>query len=486
MEEHNKKDLIDHIVDKLKASDELPYKEGAWERFQQKHGSMPVRKNRSYYWAASAAAILLVGAFAVKQFVSQDPKNLDDVTIAQHQGANGQNSSEGVNAELQSQEGSEMEGQFQQEGLLPSDGRISTNGIGSTTGGASVTGGISTGGSGLRISGRNGAVASYQGNLLNLQEADRSNNMLAYSDWNNGIRYAPKNIHAPQQLSGSSLDLRTKNLQLAADEPQIKTTSDLGSAVILANQDMANKANAGREPDLKSKKFNFNERFDLGLFVSPNSTSEKFNFGGGVLVAYNVTKNLSVRTGLAYNRYEVGAMRNPVANQDVAVSASREMFEKNNSNSLTAYTMSNAVILPNVNAVSGSVQALEVPLDVKYKSKSGFYASSGLTYAKVTEQERFTHYIENSGAEVFPDGLPKNQKDLEAGFKQVSKAIKTEDQNVKANGFGGFVNLSIGKEMKMNKGFSISVEPYMKLPVGNFKSADMNYTNGGLRIITNF
>ncbi len=220
--------------------------------------------------------------------------------------------------------------------------------------------------------------------------------------------------------------------------------------------------------------------------MSPNSTSEKFNFGGGVLVAYNVTKNLSVRTGLAYNRYEVGAMRNPVANQDVAVSASREMLEKNNTNSLTAYTMSNAVILPNVNAVSGSVQALEVPLDVKYKSKSGFYASSGLTYAKVTEQERFTHYIENSGAEVFPDGLPKNQKDLEAGFKQVSKAIKTEDQNVKANGFGGFVNLSIGKEMKMNKGFSISVEPYMKLPVGNFKSADMNYTNGGLRIITNF
>jgi len=48
------------------------------------------------------------------------------------------------------------------------------------------------------------------------------------------------------------------------------------------------------------------------------------------------------------------------------------------------------------------------------------------------------------------------------------------------------VNFSIGKEMRVNKRMNLSVEPYVKLPVGSFKQADMNYTNGGIRIITNF
>jgi len=150
------------------------------------------------------------------------------------------------------------------------------------------------------------------------------------------------------------------------------------------------------------------------------------------------------------------------------------------------YASNNAIVLPNVNAITGNVQALEIPLDIRVKSKDCFYASSGLTYAAVFNQNRYTHYVENANSELFGNGLPENEADVKNAVQQVSRAIKTEDENISSNGFGGFVNLSIGKEMKMNKSMKISVEPYLKLPVGSFKRADMNYTNGGIRIITNF
>src|SRR5690606_21840648 len=54
------------------------------------------------------------------------------------------------------------------------------------------------------------------------------------------------------------------------------------------------------------------------------------------------------------------------------------------------------------------------------------------------------------------------------------------------NGFGGFVNFSIGRRVNMGKTIKVSIEPFVKLPVGQFKRADMNYTNCGIRIMTSF
>lgn len=116
----------------------------------------------------------------------------------------------------------------------------------------------------------------------------------------------------------------------------------------------------------------------------------------------------------------------------------------------------------------------------------GFYISSGITYAAILQQNRYAHYIENVNKDLFQDGLPENQGEVQQATQQISRSIKTEDENVRSNQFGGFVNFSLGKKVKLNKGISLSVEPYMKLPVGSFQRADMNYTNGGIRIITNF
>lgn len=457
MEKRNKQDIVDQIIEQLKAAEDLPYKEGAWEKFQETHNPSAIKKNRAYYWAASAAAVLLVGAFAIQQY-SKDklPTNDPNQTIVMQDPANSSTTQQNTN------EGNEQNSIAEE---IPT----------------SLNLGVITNGNEQQLIAQGN---STQYTMTNNQTSNGANVLLEVQK----VRHANISNIANTEFVALSNPVVSARISGLENENQLKPIGEsrIVSTLASSNQQLGNSAISGQEPQFQNKRFNFGERFDLGVFVSPNSTNDKFNFGGGVLVAYNVTKNIAVRTGLAFNRYETGAMRDPIANQDIPVAASKESIQKYNQNSFLQANVSNAVILPNINAISGAVQAIEIPVDVKLKTNSGFYASTGLTYSAVTKQERFIHYIENSNSEVFPNGMPADDKGVEKAVKQVSKSIKTEEPNVSTNGFGGFMNLSIGKEVKMKKSFSISVEPYLKLPVGNFKRADMNYTNGGLRIITNF
>src|SRR5690606_26032571 len=55
-----------------------------------------------------------------------------------------------------------------------------------------------------------------------------------------------------------------------------------------------------------------NDRFQLGLFVSPYATSNQMKVGGGLALSFKINKNLSLRTGASYNSYEVQTLKNPI------------------------------------------------------------------------------------------------------------------------------------------------------------------------------
>lgn len=457
MEEKNKKDIVEQIVEKMKSMEELPYKEGAWENFQSRYGAAPVKRNKTFYWAASAAAILLLGIGTVMYWPENTSNNIDNQITA--------NQDPVVDNEtgIQDNGGDQDVVSGQDESVIGSQGNLIASQSDLNT---SVQG--------------NGLIAQAGGEDVNAESRGYQDLGLISNYSNDGIY--PSGIQIPNALHSYNLSNKRAKIEMDNDLRGFRE-NNVNSELAYQAQEAKN----GAEPLIKNRKFNFREKFDLGLFVSPNSTNERFNFGGGMLLAYNINKNVSVRTGLAYNRYDVSQMKDPVANSETPVVASKDALQKITANGLTQnFASSNAIILPNVNAISGNVQALEVPLDVRVKSKSGFYASSGITYAAVFNQNRYAHYVENANTELFGNGLPESEADVKTAVKQVSRAIKTEDENVSRNGFGGFVNFSIGKEMKMNKNINLSVEPYFKMPVGSFKRADMNYTNGGIRIITNF
>ncbi|MVZ65166.1 hypothetical protein GQF61_04825 [Sphingobacterium sp. DK4209] len=451
MESKKNRDIIDHIVRSLRDKEELPYREGAWENFQSSQFGPKRSKSAVYYWAASAAAALLFGFFAVNRWVESP---ISENTLST---VNSGPSQEAIIAPETQDSNSTLLDYVQADNLQA---------------GNSIS------------SGANSSVSNWMSfqntNPDYVSETSRTEftigDMQAAS-----VDFVNKLANIPMLQPAGVVVEHSVNFANA------KPRSDGPMNQVMAYQgDQFAVQSTGSAPKLSQKKFSFAEKFDLGLFVSPSSTDEQMNFGGGMLLGYNITKNLSVRTGLAYNQYQVGLMKDPVGNPETQVLASSDVLEQDAKYSMITMQASRTMILPNVNAVSGNVQAFEIPLEVKFKANSGIYASSGMTYAVVLNQNRFTHFIENANADLFDKGLPSSSKEMNDAVQPVTRKVKTDEQNVNTNNFGGFINLSIGKEMKVNKRLNLSVEPYVKLPVGSFKQADMNYTNGGIRIITNF
>ncbi|MFZ4261251.1 hypothetical protein ACFRAE_04365 [Sphingobacterium sp. HJSM2_6] len=444
MDKENKKELITYIVDHLKEVEELPYKDGAWEKFHQQHHVDQKKSSRPFYWIASAAAVLIIAFFGIQQFQKDN-----DVPVYATLGSKEKNNqSMEENKSLPLLEGRIGEGSHEQ------DTRI-----------------------GFQDESSQAAALTENRTISVLSESYALNSSVGA---NTAMERPMVRAYHPLQTIKQIALIESKNLNINYPK-EVKSTYSLA----LSQENTL--AQVGKKDlELSNKKFQFNEHFDLGMFVAPNNTNDKFNFGGGLLLGYKLNKHLSVRTGLSFNKYEVGKLKDPISNEASHVELSNDAIQEVVTNGLIQRASTNALILPNMNAVTGNIQSLEVPLEFKLTSRSGFYATSGLTYAMVLDQDRMIHYFDNSNAEVFPGGLPSNGLNQELEIKPVSKSIKTSEKNIKTSGFGGFVNFSLGKEVKVNKTMSLSVEPYMKLPVGNFRAADMNYTHGGIRIITNF
>ncbi|MCL7987220.1 hypothetical protein M8998_04605 [Sphingobacterium sp. lm-10] len=440
MKENNnsrERDIVDRIVDQLKSSEELPYEDGAWERFRKDHLPKTTAKRILPLWISTAAACAVLMMLGLWYFNSDIP-DLDQPALSSR-------ATKQVQAPVI--ETPETPSVFN-EPIIPQNTHV----------GESV--------SLLPKDSRLHTVEVVESWIFPMQKQT----ILAAS---------PVDINNDIKLSDSKLYFHPDQ------EEAVLTESGLLPSVFADSKGV--QTNARKEVMGESKHFRFTDRFNLGVVVAPSSTDQKVNFGGGLMLSYNVTKNLSVRTGATFHQYEVGSLRDPIqsATMEVAATAPERPLPTDMpvfSNAM----MARMPLIPNVNSVTGMVRTLDIPVEAKYSFYKGIYAGVGVSYAAVLDQQRFAHYIENVNANPYANGLPSNESELRAAVQPVVRTLESANTNVNSAGFGGFVNMSLGKELKIRRGPSVSLEPYVKLPVGNFRRADMNYTNGGIRVITNF
>ncbi|MNY43805.1 hypothetical protein D3C86_1787880 [compost metagenome] len=132
-----------------------------------------------------------------------------------------------------------------------------------------------------------------------------------------------------------------------------------------------------------------------------------------------------------------------------------------------------------LSAVNNKLLTIDIPVDVRYHVTKSFYTSVGVSYVGVLDQTQENYFVNGINEHTAADNgnavyAPENMKQ---SFK--GNAVNT-------NEFNGFVNFSVGKKMQVGKKLSVAVEPFVKLPIGGLKSTDLNYTNGGLKVVTSF
>jgi len=226
------------------------------------------------------------------------------------------------------------------------------------------------------------------------------------------------------------------------------------------------------------------ERLEIGAFLSPGTTGENFDMGGGLLLGYRLNDRWSLRTGASFNQYEVGTLASRLADgvrtEEVMDSPSAEENARMVAGNIPY--RANSVLLPNLDAVSGKVQTLDIPVELKARLAARFYAVAGVSYAAVLSQERYNHYREYVDPLTYSSGSDSGRP-VEQNPTAVETILKTSEENLRSSGFGGFVNLSLGRRTDLSATLKLLVEPYVKIPIGRFKRADMDYTNGGVKII---
>ncbi|MFD2554674.1 outer membrane beta-barrel protein [Sphingobacterium tabacisoli] len=454
----SEKEIIDDIISRIKEQPDRGYREGAWENFKRQNPGTTTKTRPMARWISAAAALLLIGMgtlYYVKNSTILTSSDMNVNAVIEHKpvpteaSAPGQSHTESTTAMPQESPSN------------PSlDNVYAIN---------------------------NNTILANRNNYAQSQAVKQSLGLPLMAE---GLNAMGKQIEIP---SGSTLrETLVMPGYASIDLKKPQSTTSIPENLILAAKSIPTSELNLKEVETRNqnKQVRFGDKFDLALFVSPQSTGQKTNVGGGLTLAYNLTNKISVRTGASYNSYEVGIMKNPIEPS----SSETVVVNQNQSNAPTIGKMTNAysaaennrMILPNINAVTSVVQSVDIPLEVKYNVGKSLYAVAGVSYSAILGQERNAHYVDNVNVETFSQGFPENETQMKSAVKAVSKTVKSAEENVSTNGFNGFVNFSIGKKVKVNNRFGVSVEPYFKIPVGQYRRADMDYTNGGIRVMTNF
>lgn len=446
MAKEKNKELIDEIVDKMKAH-ELPYLEGAWEKFVSNQTTLVSKKQVNWkYWSAAAAVLFIASASFL--YLRHTPE--EELPIVAN-----------VNIEerLVKQKNT-LDTVIDVPSLVPTD--LGTNRVGTDVYAADQ--------SPVRVLGHNeNSIASGRRDL----QVSTS----TFSD-----NYQKKDFVAPQSISLKEIvDTKIEELKdhnFATNSSVNKHHDDTRSiAEKLERLGSLYVDHSGKHDFATAIK-----KWEIGAFVSPSSTLDKMSLGGGLSLAYQVTDKISIRSGVSMQQYGAGADRqnnlSAVQSANIAYNAavySSPVVKKDESMLLAREQTPNNEL----SAVNNKLLTIDIPVDVRYHVTKSFYTSVGVSYVGVLDQTQENYFVNGINENTAADNgnsiyAPENRK---RSFK--GNAINT-------NEFNGFVNFSVGKKMQVGKKLSVAVEPFVKLPVGGLKSTDLNYTNGGLKVVTSF
>jgi hypothetical protein len=186
------------------------------------------------------------------------------------------------------------------------------------------------------------------------------------------------------------------------------------------------------------------KKWSLGVVVTPSvGNNSKLNMGYGVAVGYKLTKKLSLNSGLAYT--ELSGSKDVANNTVVAGSRSLESKE-------------------------ADVTGINLPIEISYHFNSNLYASAGVSAMAVLSNSQQNHYAVNqyqtSSFAANNGNLLKTQSLVNSADTKAVEEVPSSQLN--NQNFAGFLNFSFGYKQKIsNKMKSISVEPFISIPMSN-------------------
>ena len=443
MSEREEQDkIIQQLVERLR-DHTVPYKEGAWERYSAKYGKGR-RQMWPYYWSAAALLLMTVGGFWLMRpstdIAQSYPLVNQEVPVPENDDRSREVESPVISVP-------ELEHETMVDPSLSTGVRVEPD---------------------SRPINNERLAVGFESSVTQSSVMQTVSQVITDTSSEEG-RMAAIATLPPQVAVGTGPVERSDEMEGAATDVVAGVGKDGGNVNQAIYADAPQRVSEPRE------------KWDLGLMVSPSLTSEAVNFGGGLTVAYHITDKFSVGSGVTIAQLGVGENPNYQPGNP-------GMFAPNSPVEGGPYfngRLESALSYKREVSTTSSVVTLDIPIDFRYEVVKGFYTSVGISYVAVLNEQRTGHYIDKINTNTFPD----NHLGSVAGGASTTFSYSSEKISAKplrGNGYAGFVNFSVGKKMPLSDKLFLSVEPYFKLPVGRLAKEEMDFTNGGIRIVTGF
>ena len=218
-------------------------------------------------------------------------------------------------------------------------------------------------------------------------------------------------------------------------------------------------------------------KWKSSLYVSPNFAGNGIDMGYGYSLGYAVNDKVRISSGIAYTKVSTSKHFH-APERPAALAVSTSSFAR--SVEATAYTPNPAN--PYLQSMDSWISGIDVPVEVTY-DLGKVYATGGVSGLIVLTGEDNKKYIPslNSRASVL------NNEGNVKEYTQVAMEDKPISQPSPSNtSFIGFYNVSMGFRQRISNKNSISVEPFIKVPMQQVTEQKLNYTGAGVRLKFDF
>ncbi|MEH6306990.1 hypothetical protein RYH73_15185 [Olivibacter sp. CPCC 100613] len=259
-----------------------------------------------------------------------------------------------------------------------------------------------------------------------------------------------------------------------------KTTKDREEALISMLSENNSSSNSSERALMNHTDYSGDKRWNVGVMFAPSLTDERFNMGGGVTVAYKISKKVSIGSGVSL--VDLGFRQSsPGASSDGPMNSPASASLSDASPTLNAKSLETKELT----SVNTNLLALDIPIDIKYQVSKQFYASAGISFFAVLNEDRTNNFLTRTPTNRTiqnTEGYAFSQPEFQ--INNVSE--KAEETPLQGNGYSGFLNFSVGRKMPISRKVGIAVEPFFKIPIGSLSNQNMNLRYGGVRVITSF
>lgn len=210
-------------------------------------------------------------------------------------------------------------------------------------------------------------------------------------------------------------------------------------------------------------------KWAVGVVVSPSfGNAGKLNMGYGLSMGYALSDKVSLNSGISYN--EMAASR--------SVGNPLEMASPGASSAIAGESK-------NLESIEQKVTGFDIPLDIKYNLSKSLYANIGISAFAVIDQQRSNNYIQERLVER-PSASYAGSNEFKTLVVNEKVSESAPESETASNNYIGFYNFSFGYKQKIAKDKSISIEPFMKVPMREVTKDNLRLMGTGVKLKFDF